>query len=83
MKLAFQTYARNVVKYVSCISEYTTPCQKNNTKNLVVINPCLISALISNSVTRVVDAFLDKVRNDSSFTDVRNNVGSGNRIMHL
>lgn len=32
------------------------------------------------SVTRVVDAFLDKVRNDSSFSDVRNNVGSGNRI---
>jgi hypothetical protein len=34
------------------------------------------------SVTRVVDAFLDKVRNDSSFSDVRNNVGSGNTITH-
>lgn len=65
------------------VLEYTTPYQKNNTKNLVVISPCVISTLISNSVTRVVDAFLDKVRNDSSFSDVRNNVGSGNRITHL
>ena len=49
----------------------------------MVISPCLISTLILNSVTGVVAAFFDKVRNDSSFSDVRNNVGRGNRITHL
>ena len=35
------------------------------------------------SVTRVVDALLDKVRNDSSFSDVRNNVGSDNEFVNM
>jgi hypothetical protein len=48
----------------------------------VVISPFSNINVDIDGVTIVVDAFLDKVRNDSSFSDVRNNVGRGNRITH-
>lgn len=73
---------KTVVKTFLVYQSILLPIRKI-TQKLVVIIPCLISTLILNSVTGVVAAFFDKVRNDSSFSDVRNNVGRGNRITHL
>jgi hypothetical protein len=78
---------KTVVKYVSGISEYAAPYQKRQHKkysgnlNFVQRN---IQFDIKHGVTREeVDIFLEEVRNDSSFADVRKNLGSGERLEQL
>jgi hypothetical protein len=83
----FEHMQKTVVKYVSGISEYASPYQKRQHKkysgNLSFVQRN-IQFDIKHGVTREeVDIFLEEVRNDSSFADVRKNLGSGERLEQL
>ncbi|MDQ3839412.1 MAG: hypothetical protein M3297_09095 [Thermoproteota archaeon] len=83
----FEHMQKTVLKYVSGISENAFPYQKRQHKkysgNLSFVNRS-IQFDIKHGVTREeVDTFLDKVRNDSSFAEVRQRLGSGERLEQL
>jgi hypothetical protein len=83
----FEHMQKTVVKYLSGISEYATPYQKRMhnkySGNLTNVRRN-INFDIKHGVTRgEVITFLDKIRNDSSFSDVRKIVGSGERLDNL
>jgi ABC-type Mn2+/Zn2+ transport system ATPase subunit len=78
---------KTIVKYVSGISDDTTSFQKkmhrkyNGKIGYVRRN---IDFDIKHGVTRdEVIAFLDKIQNDSSFSDIRKSEGSEERIREL
>jgi ABC-type Mn2+/Zn2+ transport system ATPase subunit len=78
---------KTIVKYVSGISDDTTSFQKkmhrkyNGKIGYVRRN---IDFDIKHGVTRdEVIAFLDKIQNDSSFSDIRKSEGSEERIKEL
>ena len=78
---------KTIVKYVSGISDDATSFQKkmhrkyNGKIGYVRRN---IDFDIKHGVTRdEVIAFLDKIQNDSSFSDIRKKEGSGERIKEL
>jgi hypothetical protein len=78
---------KTVLKYVSGLSENALPFQKRMHKkysgNLSFVQRN-IQFDIKHGVTREdVDIFLEEVRNDSSFADVRKNLGSGERLEQL
>jgi hypothetical protein len=78
---------KTVVKYLSGISEYATSNQKRMhnkySGNLTNVRKN-INFDIKHGVTREeLITFLEKVRNDSSFSDVRKIVGSGERLDNL
>lgn len=78
---------KTVVKYLASISEYATPYQKrmhNKYSGYLTNVRKNINFDIKHGVTREeVNTFLDMVRNDSSFSDVRKIVGSGERLDNL
>jgi hypothetical protein len=83
----FEHMQKTVVKYVSGISDTATSFQKkmhrkyNGKIGYVRRN---IEFDIKHGVTREeVDTFLDKVQNDSSFSDIRKSEGSEERIKEL
>jgi hypothetical protein len=83
----FEHMQKTVVKFVSGISEYATPYQKKQHKkyggNWANVRRN-INFDIKHGVTREeVITFLNKVRNDSPFSDVRNSAGSGGRLDQL
>ena len=83
----FEHMKKTVLKYVSGLSENAHPFQKRQHKkyngNLSFVQRN-IQFDIKHGVTRMeVDTFLEQVRNDSSFADVRRIVGSGERIDNL
>ena len=83
----FEHMKKTVLKYVSGLSENALPFQKRMHKkyngNLSFVQRN-IQFDIKHGVTRMeVDTFLEQVRNDSSFADVRRIVGSGERIDNL
>jgi hypothetical protein len=86
-KWHFEHMQKTIVKYVSGISESASSYQKKQHKKYggnigyVCRN---INFDIRHGVTREeVIAFLDKVRNDSSFSDIRRIAGSIERINEL
>jgi hypothetical protein len=83
----FEHMQKTVLKYVSGLSENALPFQKRMHKkysgNLSFVQRN-IQFDIKHGVTREdVDIFLEEVRNDSSFADVRKNLGSGERLEQL
>ena len=83
----FEHMQKTVVKYLSGISEYATTYQKRMhnkySGNLTYVRRN-INFDIKHGVTKgEVITFLDKVRNDSSFSDIRKIVGSGERLDNL
>ena len=83
----FEHMQKTVVKYLTGISEYATTYQKRMHNkyngNLTYVRRN-INFDIKHGVTREeVITFFDKVRNDSSFSDVRKIVGSGERLDNL
>jgi hypothetical protein len=83
----FEHMQKTVLKFVSGLSENALPFQKRMHKkyngNLSFVRRN-IQFDIKHGVTRKeVDTFLDKVRNDSSFSDVRETVGSSERLDNL
>jgi hypothetical protein len=80
----FEHMQKTIVKYISGISETATPYEKKQYKkysgNLIKVNRN-IEFDIKHGVTREeINTFLDKVRSDSSFSNVRKIVGSGERL---
>jgi hypothetical protein len=78
---------KTIVKYVSGLSDNATSFQKKQHKkyggNLANVHRN-IEFDIKHGVTREeVALFLDKVRNDSSFSNVRKSVGSKERLEQL
>jgi hypothetical protein len=78
---------KTILKYVSGLSDNATPFQKKQHKkyggNLANVHRN-IEFDIKHGVTREeVTVFLDKVRNDSSFSNVRKSVGSKERLEQL
>jgi hypothetical protein len=78
---------KTILKYVSGLSDNATPFQKKQHKkyggNLANVHRN-IEFDIKHGVTREeVAVFLDKVRNDSSFSNVRKSVGSKERLEQL
>jgi len=78
---------KTIVKYVSGLSDNATSFQKKQHKkysgNLANVHRN-IEFDIKHGVTREeVAVFLDKVRNDSSFSNVRKSVGSKERLEQL
>ena len=78
---------KTIVKYVSGLSDNATSFQKKQHKryggNLANVHRN-IEFDIKHGVTREeVAVFLDKVRNDSSFSNVRQSVGSKERLEQL
>jgi hypothetical protein len=78
---------KTIVKYVSGLSDNATSFQKKQYKkyggNLANVHRN-IEFDIKHGVTREeVAVFLDKVRNDSSFSNVRKSVGSKERLEQL
>ena len=83
----FEHMQKTIVKYVSGISESASSYQKKQHKkyggNIGFVRRN-INFDIRHGVTREeVIAFLDKVLNDSSFSDLRKIVGSKERIKEL
>lgn len=78
---------KTILKYVSGLSDNATPFQKKQHKkyggNLANVHRN-IEFDIKHGVTREeVAVFLNKVRNDSSFSNVRKSVGSKERLEQL
>jgi hypothetical protein len=78
---------KTILKYVSGLSDNATSFQKKQHKkyggNLANVHRN-IEFDIKHGVTREeVTVFLDKVRNDSSFSNVRKSVGSKERLEQL
>lgn len=78
---------KTIVKYVSGLSDNATSFQKKQHKkyggNLANVHRN-IEFDIKHGVTREeVAVFLNKVRNDSSFSNVRKSVGSKERLEQL
>ena len=78
---------KTIVKYISGISDNASTYHKRLHKkyggNLGYVRKSIQSD-IQHGVTREeVIAFLDKVRDDSSFSDIRKNEGSKERIKEL
>jgi hypothetical protein len=83
----FEHMQKTIVKYVSGLSDNATSFQKKQHKkyggNLANVHRN-IEFDIKHGVTREeVALFLDKVRNDSSFSNVRKSVGSKERLEQL
>jgi len=83
----FEHMQKTIVKYVSGLSDNATSFQKKQHKkyggNLANVHRN-IEFDIKHGVTREeVAVFLDKVRNDSSFSNVRKSVGSKERLEQL
>lgn len=85
----FEHMQKTVVKYVTGLSEYENTSSwkrkqhKKYSGNLGYVRRN-INFDIKHGVTKEdVIAFLDKVRNDSSFSDIRENEGSIERIGEL
>lgn len=83
-KWHFEHMQKTIVKYVYGISESASSYQKKQHKkyggNIGYVSRN-INFDIRHGVTREeVIAFLDKVRNDSSFSDIRKSEGSEERI---
>jgi hypothetical protein len=83
----FEHMQKTIVKYVAGLSDNATSFQKKQHKkyggNLANVHRN-IEFDIKHGVTREeVALFLDKVRNDSSFSNVRKSVGSKERLEQL
>ena len=83
----FEHMQKTIVKYVSGLSDNATQFQKKQLKkyggNLANVHRN-IEFDIKHGVTReAVAVFLDKVRKDSSFSNVRKSVGSKERLEQL
>ena len=75
-----------IIRYITGISPDASSFEKRNFKKYSTISNCAkqIEYDIKHGVTREeVIAFLDKVRNDSSYSNVRENVGSKERLEQL
>ena len=83
----FEHMQKTVVKYVSGISQYATPFEKRKynkfSGNLTHVRRSIQFDIKHGVTGKEVTAFLDKIRNDSSFSEVRKSVGSGERLDNL
>jgi hypothetical protein len=83
----FEHMQETVVKYLFGTSEYATTYQKrmhNEYGDILTYVSRNINLDIKDGVTKgEVISFLDKVRNDSSFSNIRKIVGSGERLVNL
>ena len=83
----FEHMQKTVVKYLSGISEYATTYQKRMhnkySGNLTYVRRSIQFDIKHGVTGEEVITFLDKVRNDISFTDVRKSAGSGERLDNL
>ncbi len=83
----FEHMQKTIIKYISGMSETATPYQKRQYKkysgNLAKVQRN-IAFDIRHGVTREeVNIFLERIRNDSSYSDVRKIVGSSERLDNL
>jgi hypothetical protein len=83
----FEHMQKTVVKYLAGISEYATPYQKRMHNkyngNLAHVRRSINFDIKHGVTCEEVITFFDEVRNDSSFSDVRKSVGSGERLDNL
>ena len=83
----FEHMQKTVLKYVSGLSETATPFEKKRYRkysgNLPVVNRSIQFDIRHGVTIDEVNTFLDKIRNNSSFSDVRKNAGSGERLDNL
>jgi hypothetical protein len=78
---------KTIVKYVSGLSDNATSFQKKQHKkyggNLANVHRNIEFDIKHGATREEVTVFLDKVRNDSSFSNVRKSVGSKERLEQL
>jgi hypothetical protein len=83
----FEHMQKTVLKYVSGLSENALPFQKKMHKkyngNMRFVQRSIQFDIRHGVTIEEVNAFLDQVRNDSSFSNVRGNAGSSERLEQL